>query len=462
VTLAQGRRSSLVALLALGLSALAGAGTASAHSAAGASGGARVVERVSAREMVQTRQRYFGAANVDPSTGAVRRDRVILSWVGVSGFAAAIRGHVLLLDAWVPRGAHSGYVPSSPVELARLRPELIFVGHAHFDHAADATPLAAATGATLIGSAEQCAELQSRAAAVPPRCSAVIAGGAEPGTAARVGAIRGVDVRAVKHLHSAVTRPGGDPTGFHVPVTPLPSTTSLEHPPTPEDLLHIVGHLPDSEAGSVLYRFAFGDFSLVWHDTSGPLVDRSPRTFDALRALRPVDVQVGAIQGFNQVTNGMRDPRMYVEALAPGLLVPQHHDDWAFGITTKGEAYRAPLAAELARIPAARRPPVRFIADPRDYVRPELLTFPVRIDLPRIARRCTRGGRLRVRLGGDLADVRGATVRLGRERARRLGRGVATFRRSAVRRQRGRQIRIRIADFDGSARTLRGRVPRCR
>ena len=81
------------------------------------------------------------------------------------------------------------------MELARLRPELIFIGHAHFDHAADATPLASATGATLVGSAEQCAELQSRAPAVPPRCTAALAVGAEPGTTASVGAIRGVDVR---------------------------------------------------------------------------------------------------------------------------------------------------------------------------------------------------------------------------------------------------------------------------
>ena len=161
----------------------------------------------------------------------------------------------------------------------------------------------------------------------------------------------------MKHLHSAVTRPGERPIGFHVPVSPLPSTTVLEHPPTPEDLLHIVGHLPDSEAGSVLYRFAFGDFSLVWHDLRAAR-RRLPAQFDALRALRPVDVQVGAIQGFNQLTNGMRDPRMYVEALAPGLLVRpaprrlgiRDHDEGR-GPT----APRSPPSSRGSPPPAARR-----------------------------------------------------------------------------------------------------------
>ena len=50
----------------------------------------------------------------------------------------AMRGQVFLLDAWVPRGTHSGYVATSPAELAALKPRATFIGHGHFDHAADA------------------------------------------------------------------------------------------------------------------------------------------------------------------------------------------------------------------------------------------------------------------------------------------------------------------------------------
>lgn len=341
---------------------------------ASAEGGEPILLRANKQQTIEARQRFFGIRNVDPRTGAIRRDRVILSWTGVSNFAMAIRGKVVLLDAWVPRGAHSGYVPTSPAELAALRPKLIFVGHTHFDHAADAVPIALASRAKLVGTAEHCAELRDRAPMTPPRCLAAISAGAEPGTGRRVTVLRGVGVRAVKHLHSEVGAPGG----HHMPVAPLPAATMAENPPTPEDMFETFGHLPDAEGGSVLYRFRTPRFSLAWNDTAGPLVEESPETLEVLRRLRPISVHVGAIQGFNQLTNGMRDPRSYIEAFRPRVFVTSHHDDWAAGITTRGERYRPYLEAELGKIPPAHRPRVRFLSDPADYVRPAALTFRMR------------------------------------------------------------------------------------
>lgn len=358
-------------MLAGALAVAVFAPAAYAHVPNGAVGGGPVAKAASRAEVVAARQRFFGIRNVDPRTGRVRGDRVILSWFGVTNFAMAIGGKVVLLDAWVPRGAHSGYVPTSPDELAALRPRAIFIGHAHFDHAADAVPIALATGAPLVGTAEHCVELHDRAPEAPLRCIAAIPAGTPPGAKAEVELFKRLRIIAVKHLHSAFTAPNG----YHVPVTPLPETTVLENPPTPEDMLHLVGHLPDAEGGSLVYRFAVGRFSLVWHDSSGPLVDEAPGVLDKLRTLRPVDLQVGSIQGFNQLTDGMRDPRTYVEALRPRVFVPAHHDDWAAGITTRGERYRPYLHDELALIPEAVRPRVRFISDPQDYVDPRAVRF---------------------------------------------------------------------------------------
>ena len=415
------------------------------------------------RETIALRQRYFGAQNVDPQTGAVRRDRVILSWFGVTNFAMAIRGHVVLLDAWVPRGTHSGYVPASPEELALLRPEAIFIGHAHFDHAADSVPIAQASGATIVGSAEQCAELRGRAPSLPPRCVEALAPAAPPGTAAGVAVLRGVETTAVKHVHSGAREPdGSDAGGYHVPVTPPPSTTQLEHPATPQDMAQLVDHAPDAEAGTVLYRFRFGDFSLLWNDSAGPLSDDAPEAFDVLRSLRPIDVQVGAIQGFNQITNGMRDPRQYIEAFAPALFVPTHHDDWAAGITTKGENYRAPFEAELQRMAPEQRPQVRFITDPADYVKPDVLTFGVALEPVRLAAVCA-GGRLRARLTGDVADLAEATFGFRRARVRDAAAPFEHVFSRARSRRRGRaRLSARITDADGSRRRLTWRGPRCR
>ncbi|WP_051461659.1 hypothetical protein [Tomitella biformata] len=63
---------------------------------------------------ITARQRFFGVENVDASTGAVDPGKAILSWFGVSNFAMAIGGNIVLLDAWVPRGGFSNYVPTSP------------------------------------------------------------------------------------------------------------------------------------------------------------------------------------------------------------------------------------------------------------------------------------------------------------------------------------------------------------
>ena len=365
------RRASTAIALVLITGVIARPSAAPAHVPASAQGGAPILYRPSKAETVEARQRFFGDRNVDPQTGRVRRGRVILSWFGVSNFAMAIDGKVVLLDAWIPRGAHSGYVPATTDELVALRPRFIFIGHSHFDHAADATPLALATGAPLVGTGEHCTELRSRSPVTPPRCIAAVPANAPAGTRAAPDLFRRIRVTVFKHLHSAVAAPDG----FHVPVAPPPSTTPLEHPPTPEDLVNLLGHLPDAEGGTVLYRFRVGRFSMVWNDSAGPLVQRSPSTLSALARLGPVDLQLGSIQSFNQLTNGMRDARSYIEALRPRLFVPIHHDDWAYGITSKGELYRPYLEGELAKIPEAERPRVRFIADPADYVRPGRLTF---------------------------------------------------------------------------------------
>lgn len=328
------------------------------------------------RAMVRARRRFFGAANVHPTTGAVRRDRAILSWFGCASFALAMDGTVLLLDAWVPRGEHSGYVPTDPEQVAALRPEAILIGHGHFDHAADAAPIASRSGALVVGTAEHCAQVRNQADGARVRVRRLGSADTPPGTVHRLG-VGNLRVTAVRHLHSGPTAP--DREDPHAPLLPPPDPSSiLEHPPTPSDVLDTASHLPDQEGGCLLYQLSMPGFRLVWNDSAGPLKDDAPHVLDVLRALPRSDVHVGAIQGFNQPVNGLRDPRTYIEALRPRVFVPCHHDDWGVpGVTTNGGRYREPLRAELRRIPVRRRPRLRFLTDPVDYVRPGRLTFRV-------------------------------------------------------------------------------------
>lgn len=324
--------------------------------------------------MIAARTRFFGAANVDPQTGAVRGDRAILSWFGCTSFAAALGGTVVLLDAWVPRGAHSGYVPTTVAQVGELRPEAIFIGHGHFDHAADAGALAQASGAVLFGTAEHCTQVQRQVEASTLRTVAF--GDAQSALGETYHhSVGSVEVTAVRHVHSGPKPPDRSAAGS-APFFPVPDVRdSIANPPQLCDLIALGSALSDQEGGSLLYQFRVGGFTLTWNDSAGPLTEAAPQVYDVLRALPASDVHLGAIQGFNQPLNGLRDVRQYIEAIRPAVFVPSHHDNWLPGFTARGDTYRATLHGELERIPAEQRPALRFLSDPGDYIRPDALTF---------------------------------------------------------------------------------------
>lgn len=316
-------------------------------------------------ETIEVRQRMFGVENVDPRTGAVDRGEVHLSWLSVATFAAAIDGHVLLLDAYIHKVEDEPhYVPATNEDLVRLAPEAIFVGHGHFDHAYEAPTVAAATGATVYGTAAHCGQFKD---AEPSIACVEVFQGPDPamGSTATFSLHPHLCVTAVVHEHSDFEPPDPerDVTNQVVPV-PDPGAVLL-HPPGS------AFGLEGEEGGTVLYQFRVGHFTLTWNDSAGPLKERSPETFDVFRSLPATDVHVGAILGFNQLSNGLRDPVMYIDALDPIVFIPNHHDF----VTEYGSAddYEAPLRRELEGYDAD--PEIRFLVDPTDYVRPSLLAF---------------------------------------------------------------------------------------
>lgn len=63
--------------------------------------------RASSPEVTAARQKFFGQQNVDPRTGAVRDDQVIVSWITNASFAVAIKA------TWCCS------TPSSPISRSR-------------------------------------------------------------------------------------------------------------------------------------------------------------------------------------------------------------------------------------------------------------------------------------------------------------------------------------------------------
>ncbi len=115
--------------------------------------------------LIKARQKFFGIENVDEK-GGIAKDKVIFSWATNTTYVASLLGRVVLLDSYINRPE----LPSAPIDLRRTkilpqdfidaRPEAIFLGHGHGDHADNAAYVAKWTDATIYASAETCDVMQ--------------------------------------------------------------------------------------------------------------------------------------------------------------------------------------------------------------------------------------------------------------------------------------------------------------
>jgi hypothetical protein len=196
---------------------------------------------------IAARQRFFGAENVDARTGEVRRDRVIFSWITNAGYAASFRGRVVLLDTYINRFE---VPPASGPDLRRtsfgaddmidLKPEAIFLGHGHGDHADNAAYIAKWLNIPVYATPETCDVLQedvTRMAAdanlinggaklvpnsAPINCIGVVPRGSVPGTSiVNIDQLNPVAcIVAFKHIHSSSVPTDPDFWGAN-PIVPV-------------------------------------------------------------------------------------------------------------------------------------------------------------------------------------------------------------------------------------------------
>ncbi|HWK26365.1 MAG TPA: MBL fold metallo-hydrolase [Solirubrobacter sp.] len=326
---------------------------------------------------IAARQHFFGIDNVDPATGAVRKDRVLMSWAGVATFAASFNGHVVMLDTWIPRGPsttwnHSlQYVGTTPDEVKALKPEAYFIGHMHGDHAGDSPGLIVANpDMPVYGDQSHCDDLKAEVKTLDPtvtfNCFAVfppvqvVNGRPVPesfGMVDRLPAntLPGVSITAVMHPHSLrPTDPVADPPFDTMQATKRPCVAFTQYPPDPNDPPSFGS--PASGIIEIAWQFRIGDFSLVWADSNGP--DVGGRDAQAWASVPPTDVLFGAIavSGRSVLNEGLSQIR-------PKIFAPIHHDPCA------NDVYKE-VRDQLATIPASSRPRLLYLSDPADYLKP--------------------------------------------------------------------------------------------
>src|SRR5262245_57206855 len=93
--------------------------------------------------LIAARQKIFGIENVDAATGALRKDRVVFSWLGHITGAVSLQGRIVMIDSFIRRlEVTPGRTPFVIQDVVNMKPEALFIGHGHSDHADNAAFIA--------------------------------------------------------------------------------------------------------------------------------------------------------------------------------------------------------------------------------------------------------------------------------------------------------------------------------
>jgi len=384
--------------------------------------------------LVAARSKVFGPENVDQRSGQVSRDLVIFSWITNASFAASVKGRVVLLDTFVTRlEVMPGRTPFVIQDLVDLRPEAIFLGHGHFDHADNAAYISKKTGATIYASPETCDNMQLDAVKIfgagsTVQCVSITSRGSIPGS--EIVTLRQLEpvatITAFKHLHSTNTAP--QDTSFPPVVINSPVAGSCATPCNLADArdaslfpagmpLSSVLNISTSRLGqggpiSIYYQFKLhgeNRFTFAWHNTTGALKEGCalPNNLPApapantpsqpgqdargcfgpavgqqlanvMESLRPTDVEIGSVVSLGFGINGERDIVTYNQHVAPKVFIPNHVTAVAVESSSLEWKVGYQKVQDAMGVPEAQRPQLRWLVDPNDYLRP--LVFDPRDD----------------------------------------------------------------------------------
>lgn len=242
------------------------------------------------------------------------RHTLAVRWTGFANYELAYNGHVILLDAFFDRG--SNYPPLGFTAEDIRKADVILIGHAHFDHMADAASIAKRTGAILVGAPVTTEKLQSQG--IPESQLRTVFGRSKEKLF-----FDGFTVEPVLALH-------GQPDK-HITEVMENALNSLAPKLTPEQqaeekAIEERGTFDPRviTEGTIAYIITFDDgFRIVYRDSGGHLTDYEKAAF---KDSPGVDLAIVALSA------DYFEPLVAAQALEheklykPDVFMPAHHD----------------------------------------------------------------------------------------------------------------------------------------
>jgi hypothetical protein len=252
-------------------------------------------------------------------------DLLSVRWLGCACFEVVFRDQVLLLDTWYDRGPRHRPIGITPQQVTRAN--AIFIGHAHFDHIGDATPIARRTGAVVVGAPISTQVVHAQGLPATQTHTVTGLGG-------EFLHFEGFTVEPILAHHSvAPTSVNREGEGVGQEITDAyEAAIGL---PTPEEVaaLTVVASRGSFDPliitqGTIAYLFTFDNgYRLLWLDSGGPI---TPQLRTVMERVRHTNLAIVAytVQGLPRVQIGVTLP--LVNLFSPDLYLPAHHDELFF------------------------------------------------------------------------------------------------------------------------------------
>jgi L-ascorbate metabolism protein UlaG (beta-lactamase superfamily) len=239
-------------------------------------------------------------------------DVAVLRWLGTSNYELAYHGKIVIMDTFYDRPARTASLGFSVDQVRKA--DVILVGHAHFDHISDIAPVAAQTGAPVVGSAITTAV--AIALGVPAAQTITVAGN----ETLRYGDIT---IRPTHILHSSIE------DGL---VPALDALYKLDAPPlaAAEKVQAAAVAARGSwnpaiiTEGTMGFSFTFPNgFKILWFDSAG---DPNAEERRLASELAPVDVAIFPWASHPVAQTQLAYTMQHLQLFRPRLYLPDHHD----------------------------------------------------------------------------------------------------------------------------------------